>query len=410
MKVYFDVTRTLLHHHRGNPGMDGIGRVNEAWGRKVTNWDPGTLVSGMSEEEVELLLKADPTLRWMTSENHIFGEGSCLQTLGLRANRATGILAKSRWLGYHAMVHESRKRIGPMISSHLKPGERAVYHNSGAFFVPYTLPPCCVPVVTLFDIIPFIFLDTYPPKVRRYFKKNLHLLASAGGHVIVNSYDTKHYLVCLLDFPAERIHVVPLGSDPPTLPPIAGSYAETQPPSGILCVASSAQRRKNLETAVRAFARFTSAISEEVMLTVTGRDTEGFQERSDEILRGSPGRVHCRGVVSDHELELLYRTSKIGLYPSLYEGFGLPVLEYMHRGVPVVCGNKTSLAEVAGDAALTVDPLDANAMADALLDLWSDENQRNRLIRAGKERAETFSWDRSFDVLREVYEKILSGS
>jgi glycosyltransferase involved in cell wall biosynthesis len=123
----------------------------------------------------------------------------------------------------------------------------------------------------------------------------------------------------------------------------------------------------------------------------------------DDILRDARAeRVRVLGYVDDDVLPALYQLCEVFCYPSLYEGFGLPVLEAMHAGAPVVTSNVSSLPEVAGDAALLVDPLDTRAIGAALERLLGDEAESDRLRTAGRARAATFSWERTARETREV--------
>jgi glycosyltransferase involved in cell wall biosynthesis len=112
--------------------------------------------------------------------------------------------------------------------------------------------------------------------------------------------------------------------------------------------------------------------------------------------------------VSAEDLEGLYRAARVFVFPSLMEGFGLPVLEAFERGVPVACANASSLPEVAGDAASYFDPHDEHAMADALVELMNDERKRAELIERGHAQRARFDWRRTAEQTLEVYEMALS--
>ena len=122
---------------------------------------------------------------------------------------------------------------------------------------------------------------------------------------------------------------------------------------------------------------------------------------------GLDERIHRLGYVADEDLETLLRHALFFCYVSLYEGFGLPVLEAQARGVPVMTANNSSLPEVAGSAALLVDPLDAGAIADAMLRLSSDETLRQALIAAGHANVARFSWDKA---ARETLDVLLAAA
>jgi glycosyltransferase involved in cell wall biosynthesis len=120
--------------------------------------------------------------------------------------------------------------------------------------------------------------------------------------------------------------------------------------------------------------------------------------------------VRFLGFVPDATLAALYRMAAVFVFPSLYEGFGLPPLEAMAGGAPVVTSNVSSLPEVVGDAALLIDPLDPGAIADAIARILTDKALRADLIRRGYERVHTFSWARSVARVKQVYAEVAGGA
>jgi glycosyltransferase involved in cell wall biosynthesis len=156
------------------------------------------------------------------------------------------------------------------------------------------------------------------------------------------------------------------------------------------------QPRKNLVRLAQAYAKLVSAHGIEWDLVLAG----GLGWRSDEVLRdidavGLPDRIHRLGYLDEDELQALLQGARLSCYVSLYEGFGLPVLEAQAAGVPVMTANNSALPEVAGDAAILVDPTDVDAIADAMLRLSSDEALRQRLIAAGHANVARFSWSKA---------------
>jgi alpha-1,3-rhamnosyl/mannosyltransferase len=117
-------------------------------------------------------------------------------------------------------------------------------------------------------------------------------------------------------------------------------------------------------------------------------------------------RVRLLGFVDEADLPALYRNAALFAFPSLYEGFGLPVLEAMACGVPVVCSNGSSLPEVAGDAALLVDPLDADGLAEAMARVLEDADLRREMVARGEEQAARFTWERAARQLVGVFEDL----
>ena len=129
----------------------------------------------------------------------------------------------------------------------------------------------------------------------------------------------------------------------------------------------------------------------------------------DAILRTRlTGRVHLLGHVEDAEMPALYSAARALVFPSLYEGFGLPALEAMASGTPVIASNATGLAEVVGDAGLTVDPTSVEQLADAMARILGDEELRERLVAAGLARAARYTWARAAADTAGVYRDVLA--
>jgi glycosyltransferase involved in cell wall biosynthesis len=124
-------------------------------------------------------------------------------------------------------------------------------------------------------------------------------------------------------------------------------------------------------------------------------------------LRDFGDRVRWTGYVSDDDLCALYSACRAFIYPSIYEGFGLPPLEAMACGAPVISSSIPSITEVLGDAALLVAPTDVEALTKSIIDLWENKDERQRLSKAGPARAAEFSWERTARQTREVYEAAL---
>jgi len=167
------------------------------------------------------------------------------------------------------------------------------------------------------------------------------------------------------------------------------------------------QRRKNVARLVRAFERMPASWR----LALAGA-ADGFGA-ADELaaIENSPRKndIDVLGYVTQQELEALYRRASIFAFPSLDEGFGMPVLDAMANGVPVITSRRSALPEVAGDAALLVNPEDTEEVATALLRLASDPGIREDLARRGRERALQFPWEAALDKTWGVYEE-LSGA
>jgi glycosyltransferase involved in cell wall biosynthesis len=171
-------------------------------------------------------------------------------------------------------------------------------------------------------------------------------------------------------------------------------------PESFIMYVGSLSPRKNVIRLLEAFAGIREKIPHQLVLTASKswKDSSVYAAMSRLNLQD---RVHKLGYVEEQDMPALYNLADAYVYPSLYEGFGLPVLEAMQCGCPVVASDATSIPEVAGDAAMLVNPLDTQALADAVYRLLTDRELRNRLVAAGFEQAEKFSWHRCAQIILE---------
>ena len=236
-------------------------------------------------------------------------------------------------------------------------------------------------------------------------------LAVRRAHrVIVPSRATLADLLRFTGAKRDRVDVVPYGlGQAPGSPGDRGAGRELVGAGDRRVVLSVSAKRphKNLARLIGAFARIAS--EHRPLLVLPGYPTPHEKElRELAHVRGVADSVLFLGWVSERELEDLYAAADCFAFPSLYEGFGFPVLEAMARGVPVATSSRASLAEVAGDAALTFDPEDEASIASAIETLLADEPLRARLAAAGRERARGFTWERAAELTVESYRRALA--
>ena len=257
--------------------------------------------------------------------------------------------------------------------------------------------PVCA---TLFDAIPLRHPEWANPRLRRVKNLMLRIAASWADHVIAISQAMVPELVEQYGIDRQRITVTSLGVD--------ARWFETEPVSRIASVQSrygltpgyllfvgTLQPRKNVERIVKAFERLPAQTSAGRQLVIAGK--AGW--RTDELVAtlraaAAGGRVRWLDYVDANDMCALYQGAVGFVFPSLYEGFGLPVLEAFASGIPVVTSTTSSLPEVAGDAALLIDPTDVDALAEAMASILNDSLLASRLRAAGLERARTFTWTR----------------
>jgi glycosyltransferase involved in cell wall biosynthesis len=275
-----------------------------------------------------------------------------------------------------------------------------------------TSPPLCrVPsIVTVHDLIYLHFPETFPAASRL----GLRLLVPAGARradrVIAISEATKRDLVETLGLAPDRIEIVHngFGSDgrvePAAEDELRDRYRLGDAP--VLLTVSPALRHKNLARLIDAFAELTrDRPATLVLVGHGGLEQEALAARARE--RGVDDRLVFTGWIEARDLEGLYRAATLFVYPSLLEGFGMPVLEAMRRGVPVACSNVSALPEVAGDAAELFDPYDADAITAAMRRLLDDGERRAELIERGERRYPLFTWERAAEATLAVYREVV---
>jgi glycosyltransferase involved in cell wall biosynthesis len=239
-----------------------------------------------------------------------------------------------------------------------------------------------------FDIVP----ETFPTTWRWQYRLGVRAAVRRGHVVLVPSTVTRDDLVARYGADPDRIAVTPLAS---ALPRSAGDPAELQRRLGIappyLVFPGTLEPRKNAVRLIRAYRQVAPEIPHSLVLA--GPEGWGAAEVREELARPGPGNAVVTGWLGAEDLDTLYRGADAVAYPSLYEGFGLPILEAMQRGVPVVTSTTPACAETAGDAALLVEPDDVAALADALARILGDDALRGDLRARGLARADAFSWD-----------------
>ena len=277
----------------------------------------------------------------------------------------------------------------------------------------FALPPVRLETRTLLTVHDLSFVrspETAAPGLRDYLNAVVPRCVRRADHVLADSEATRQDLIELYQTSSDKISVLYSGVDarfqPITntvaLARVRKRYALGGDPF-ILSV-GTIQPRKNYGRLIEAFRRSDIAGVKLVIAGGKGWLDQPIYEQA--VAAGLSARIQFLGFVDDADLPALYSAAALFAFPSLYEGFGLPALEAMACGTPVVTSNVSSLPEVVADAALTVDPLDVDALAHAVSKAMADSAQRKRLAAAGIKRAKQFTWEKAAEQLYGHYQRL----
>ena len=283
----------------------------------------------------------------------------------------------------------------------------------------FVLPPvrAARSILTVHDLAFLLYPECADARLRAYLEKTVPRSVQRADYVVADSENTRNDVICLLGVPPERVTVVPGGVDPVfrpvTDPARLAAFRRTlglDPVTPYILFIGVIEPRKNLMGLIEAFDILKSRRSLPHKLVVAGRRgwlSEATMERAERSQFRS--EIIFPGFIPDSELPTLYSAAEAFAFPSHYEGFGLPVLEAMACGTPVVASRASSLPEIVGDAGMQVDPDDADRLASALELLALNPEMRADFRERGIARAATFTWDAAATVMLDVYHKVAGG-
>ena len=293
----------------------------------------------------------------------------------------------------------------PRLWTHLRLSWEMARQPPDVLFVPAHVLPLVHPhpsVVTVHDLGYLYYPRAHRLLDRLYLDLSTRYNARAASRIIAISQATKDDLVQHYGTEPDKITVIHSGCDE-TMQPVEDEAivervkARYGIPGDYVLHVGTLQPRKNLGRLLEAYAlaRKQAKRGETPCLVIAGSKGWLYDQIFQKVKRlGLEAEVIFPGYVSQDDLPALLSGARLFVFPSLYEGFGLPVLEAMACGTPVLCSNVSSLPEVAGDAALLVDPLDVKSMAEAMNRLLQDEGLRSQLVERGYRRVRQFSWER----------------
>jgi glycosyltransferase involved in cell wall biosynthesis len=278
----------------------------------------------------------------------------------------------------------------------------------------YTLPlhHPCRSVVTLHDLTYFLFPHLHTLPKRYFFRLFILLSARRADALLADSESTRQDAIRLAGADPARIHTALLGVTPEFRPIANRAHLEAvrrkyRLPERYVLFVGLQEPRKNLPALLGAFGSIAGRIPGHT-LVIAGRQGWQMNQLNRQLGRLRLGeRVHFTGYVDQDDLPGVYNLADVFVYPSLYEGFGLPVLEGMACGTPVITTNVSSMPEITGEAGVLVPPGDERALAEALLGLLNDPARREALARQGVQRAAGFTWQRTAQQTLAVYRAVL---
>jgi glycosyltransferase involved in cell wall biosynthesis len=285
-----------------------------------------------------------------------------------------------------------------------------VFHGP-ASLIPFRKNHCGL-IVTIHDLVAFLFPETIPLKYGAYMRYLLRQAVKRADKIIAVSYHTKKDLIQILKVPSEKIVVIHEAPSPIFYPydkkeaqvRLKQRYGITKK---FIYHLGNIEPRKNLIVLLEAFTRVCQDLGDEYQLVVSGQ--KGWLTRSlSHFLINYPAKdqVLFTGYVPMEDIPLFMNGAELFVFPSLYEGFGLPVLEAMSCGTPVISSNRSSIPEIVGLAGVLVDPTDIRELADSIIGLLRNPEEKMRLSQLGKEQSARFSWDevarKTLDVYRSV--------
>ncbi|AHM73235.1 glycosyltransferase family 4 protein [Yersinia hibernica] len=329
-----------------------------------------------------------------------------LPTINVKPSTASGM---KNFVKNNGIASELYRISAPWLKSLALSSYNSFIYHSPNFYLPPRIPNA---VATFHDLSIFTWPKCHPENRVRYMQKELLLTLKRAKVLITDSEFTRKELAEYFDYPIERIVSAPLASSGDFYPReytslqnlmsrlnlIAGQYS---------LFTGTIEPRKNIATLLDAYERLPLELRIRYPLVIcgfSGWNSESLHRRFE--LAKQQGWLLYLGYLSSEDLPLLFSGARTFLFPSLYEGFGLPILEAMASGIPVVCSNAASLPEVLGDSGLMCDALDVEGLTIAIIKSLEDEEWRRRSIELGLLRAKTFSWARCAQETIKAYKQV----
>lgn len=300
---------------------------------------------------------------------------------------------------------------------HFKVKKDLLLQKADLFFAPTSyIIPAFIPknfpvVITVHDLVAFLFPSTHNTKAVLIERLTLKKALKKANHVFVVSDNTKTDLLKKFKYPQNQVHLVPCApADFFRKPVPAEELVEFKQklnlPENFILAVGTLEPRKNFSTLIKSFVIIKRKYPD-YKLVIVGKKGWKYHLIEKTLQHYNLEKdVIFPGYLEDLELQKIYSVAKIFVFPSLYEGFGIPPLEAMASGCPVVSSNVASLPEVIGDSGLLIDPKNAHNLADAVISLIENDKIRAMLIERGYRRVQKFTWENSAKVALYVFESM----
>lgn len=354
-----------------------------------------------AENILEQFAKIDPVNRYYLISSEINKD-----IYGIRQQNFESIIYKGNTRSRMVRILGEQLYI-PALTRRLRPD---------IFFTPCNIAPRFVgapQVVTLFDLHWLIFPELFSKIKLMYLERSIGWSVHNARRIITISENSKKDIIARFGIPEEKVRVTYLGLDPVFSdkrrdePAIAGTIRKLGIDGKYILSVGQLHKRKNILALIKAFHDLKSRkLLPDHKLVIAGGRGDGHSEIVSYISSHDVKDVIITGCVTDEDILSLYKGADLMVYPSLYEGFGLPVIEAMACGVPVVTSNVSSLPEVAGGAALLIDPYSVAGIAEAMHRVLSNRDLRDNLVQKGLRRAEEFSWEKAAQETLKVFEEV----
>jgi len=292
------------------------------------------------------------------------------------------------------------------------------HSSSDLFHVPHYVLPALIPcrsIATIHDCIHLLFPEYLKNRAAHLYAHTMNWAAiRKARRVLTVSESSKNDLLRLFNLPEERVDVIYNAIDERfyTSPPeeeLEFVRERYQLNDRFLMYAGNAKPHKNLERLIQAFALLRKNGLDDLKLLITGGEISQYATLRRTVHQFNLHKhVRFLGFQSESTLASLYRLADVFVFPSLYEGFGLPPLEAMASGTPVVVSNLSSLPEVVGDAGVQINPYDIESIADGIQQVLENPSQRKELITRGIARAKMFSWNSSIKRVQQIYQEVIA--